>query len=458
MKFYIENLGKIDDADIELKDLTIICGPNSSNKTWLSYLICRMLDATYSTAGLGNDSDETTKLISDAIEYGEAKISLDTAVTEIKERAKSSISKTKSNLHQYFNVEKSVLNDLSVEVDLSFLEQCDFQYSEWESEGFLFTLTKENITLKKIEGFIIPDEDELEEYVNHLTVSFISFASLNFSNFKYGRAFLASSERTGALIFQPDLDRTTLLLDEMLKSIDKLDIEPEEKSSFISSLAAKLYSAKSRASVPVRRNISDIRESQEIMKESGYITEHHSEVLEVLEQLNGGSFKCSDEDILYTSNDQTYKISSSSSSIKSLYLIDLYIRHKLNVNDTLLIDEPELNLHPNNQRLMAKLIVRLVNAGIRVVITTHSDFIIREINNSIMLSQDFSEKDSLMVQHNLLDCDILDGNKVNSYTVNTDGKVNKMEMLDTGIDSKIFDNIILEANQLQEDLFDALED
>lgn len=39
MEFYINKLGKIDKATIELKDLTIICGPNSSSKTWLSYSI-----------------------------------------------------------------------------------------------------------------------------------------------------------------------------------------------------------------------------------------------------------------------------------------------------------------------------------------------------------------------------------------------------------------------------------
>ena len=50
-----------------------------------------------------------------------------------------------------------------------------------------------------------------------------------------------------------------------------------------------------------------------------------------------------------------------------------------------MIDEPELNLHPRNQRLIARLIGRLVNAGVRVFLTTHSDYVIRELNTLILL-------------------------------------------------------------------------
>jgi predicted ATPase len=50
-----------------------------------------------------------------------------------------------------------------------------------------------------------------------------------------------------------------------------------------------------------------------------------------------------------------------------------------------MIDEPELNLHPDNQRLMARLIAMLVNVGIKVMMTTHSDYLVREFNTLIMM-------------------------------------------------------------------------
>ena len=53
-----------------------------------------------------------------------------------------------------------------------------------------------------------------------------------------------------------------------------------------------------------------------------------------------------------------------------------------------MIDEPELNLHPDNQRRIARLLARLVNLGIKVFITTHSSYIIKELNTLIMLNRD----------------------------------------------------------------------
>ncbi len=66
-------------------------------------------------------------------------------------------------------------------------------------------------------------------------------------------------------------------------------------------------------------------------------------------------------------------------SILSLYF---YIRdqgHK--PNQILMIDEPEMNLHPKNQRAMARFLASLVNQGIKVVVSTHSDYLVRELNH-----------------------------------------------------------------------------
>ncbi len=48
---------------------------------------------------------------------------------------------------------------------------------------------------------------------------------------------------------------------------------------------------------------------------------------------------------------------------------------------------------------MARLIVRLINAGVKVLITTHSDFLIREINNAIALNNDFENKEAFLKEH-----------------------------------------------------------
>ena len=43
MKFGIKNLGPIKEANIELGDLTIICGKNNCGKTYLTYTLYAFL-------------------------------------------------------------------------------------------------------------------------------------------------------------------------------------------------------------------------------------------------------------------------------------------------------------------------------------------------------------------------------------------------------------------------------
>ena len=53
-------------------------------------------------------------------------------------------------------------------------------------------------------------------------------------------------------------------------------------------------------------------------------------------------------------------------------------------SDTLIIDEPEMNFHPDVQVVLARIFAVLVNKGLKVVVSTHSDYIVREFNNLIM--------------------------------------------------------------------------
>ena len=53
-----------------------------------------------------------------------------------------------------------------------------------------------------------------------------------------------------------------------------------------------------------------------------------------------------------------------------------------------MVDEPELSLHPENQRRIARLFARLANIGVKVFMTTHSDYIVKELNTLIMLNHD----------------------------------------------------------------------
>ena len=70
-----------------------------------------------------------------------------------------------------------------------------------------------------------------------------------------------------------------------------------------------------------------------------------------------------------------------SSMVSELAPIVFFLRGVAKTGDTLIIEEPEAHLHPAAQALMAAALGRIVRAGIRVLITTHSDWMLKEIGN-----------------------------------------------------------------------------
>ena len=70
-----------------------------------------------------------------------------------------------------------------------------------------------------------------------------------------------------------------------------------------------------------------------------------------------------------------------SSMVSELAPLVLFLRSGIKPGDTLIIEEPEAHLHPGAQADMAVILARLVRAGVRVVVTTHSDWLLEEIGN-----------------------------------------------------------------------------
>lgn len=73
--------------------------------------------------------------------------------------------------------------------------------------------------------------------------------------------------------------------------------------------------------------------------------------------------------------------------VAELAPVVLYIRNLVEVGDTLIVEEPEAHLHPDAQAELASVLARLVNSGVRVVITTHSNWIVDQLANLVRMSE-----------------------------------------------------------------------
>ena len=80
-------------------------------------------------------------------------------------------------------------------------------------------------------------------------------------------------------------------------------------------------------------------------------------------------------------------LTNASSMVSELAPIVLYLRHVVRLGEVLIIEEPESHLHPKMQVELTRHLAAAVKAGIRVMITTHSEWILDELANLIYASE-----------------------------------------------------------------------
>ena len=63
-----------------------------------------------------------------------------------------------------------------------------------------------------------------------------------------------------------------------------------------------------------------------------------------------------------------------------------YLRHVVRPGDVLIIEEPESHLHPAMQVAFTRQLAAAVLAGVRIIITTHSEWVLETLANLVRLS------------------------------------------------------------------------
>ena len=102
-----------------------------------------------------------------------------------------------------------------------------------------------------------------------------------------------------------------------------------------------------------------------------------------LHDIIGGRFDYNPDDksYYYESKGIKYSLDNVASGVKAFSALDLFIKYGVIRDDsTIILDEPETNLHPLWQVRFAELLVSLSeNTGIRVVVNSHSPFFIEAL-------------------------------------------------------------------------------
>ena len=231
-----------------------------------------------------------------------------------------------------------------------------------------------------------------------------------------------------------------------------------------------LFKAYQSYPVPIEDNADFIRQLEDIAKRQSFLAKEHPEVLDDFTDIIGGEYTITQDDQLYYVPKGTglkLTMVESSSAVRSLLDLGFYLRHVAQKGDLLMVDEPELNLHPANQRRIARLFARLVNLGVKVFITTHSDYIIKELNTLIMLNHNKPHLKRIAKENGYRQSELIRPDQVKVYMAQEEllpleeGQKRRRRGLTLvpadvdpvlGIEAPSFDKTIDEMNEILEDI------
>lgn len=450
----VQKFGAIKNAEIDLsKKLSVFCGPNGTGKTYLAYLIYA-LTSQYNR-NIGNSL--STDKIKELFENNETNITIDSKV--LLEYKSGIFRSVKDNLWNIFalseNKSEKYFKDTEIiclTTDNDFLDIINkIEIDEpVKLFGFEFNILKKSNSLDiniKLSEKIIKNSD-FKNFVDLLLLSSI-YSILSFYPITSSTIFPV--ERNSIYTFSDELSINNNERFELIKELSagKKDINPIEL----------FFKRTTRYPQPIRDGLRVAEDLENIQKNNSLFFDFAEEIENEL--LKGKVGITSEGNVEFASEKAPrIKLSfhQSSSIVKTLSSLVIYLKHLASYNDLLIIDEPELNLHPDNQVKLTRIFARLINKGLRLVISTHSDYIIREINNLIMFSNVDAKEDFSSI-YNYNKGEYINLNDVSAYFFNYKNErakqteVTPIKIDKYGFEVETLDNTIDYLNEISNDLF-----
>jgi len=180
------------------------------------------------------------------------------------------------------------------------------------------------------------------------------------------------------------------------------------------------------------------------------INKKYSDVVDFIENnIIDGTIKVDEapiSDFMYIPNGSKDEIPMfvSSGVITEMTPLVLMLKYKEEMG-ALMMEEPEMCLHPKLQWLIARGLVQITNTGTPVIITTHSDDILQHINNMIKLSNN-NENKKLMGKYKYRDEDLITEDKIKMYQFDVESHQTTIQQLkcgEFGFEAPTFNNMLV---------------
>lgn len=423
MHFKLGNFKPIKSAEIKVNDLTLIFGDNNTGKTYLAYALYGLL-SKWGNVALGieflDKGQRESFLGNKQIKINKRDLNKEEILNSL------ALAYAKTMASEVF-LSQSELSPKIQLLNIDFVKNKKIKRQIGQDDWLYLTINEESIEIQ------IDSEYEIDfRMVNHLILKEI---------FSVPNIFISVSERLGISLFQKDLDENTANIMERLKK--NKDLDPFQI----------LFDHTSRYALPVKDNIDFMRAIERHQKSKSELT---VDLSTHIEHMFDGKLKHNGTEIRFLNNKRKdnkmdIPLHLASASVRALSNLYFFLKHKAKKGDLIIIDEPESRLSLAKQRLLAKLIADCINNGLKILLTTHSDTLVLEINNLIILSNEFDDKDSFMKKHKYQQVHIINPEKVSAY-IAKDGGVSECTIDQYGIEVESMDKAIDNLNTIRDGL------
>lgn len=457
MKVSIQNLGRVKKASLDLsKKLTILTGQNNSGKTWISYLVY----------GVGRDFQngfnlfDSDRIAEQLILKEKISIDLEEHIFSRKEEINAQISKRiEHNLPSIFKADRNLFADTTVEVNLvdehlferikGFQVNAPLQY--WKDFSIFFEKSpgKESlsITLLKIAG----DESSMKgispKNIKFLSNGFFESVSTALLWNTLGRAYMMPAERIAINIFSKEM---SLKRNKAFDEIQNLFITQDQETETIPELLGRKASRYAKPIHDALLIAEDLSELQTYQSEFAWLAK------ELEKEILKGKISVNEEGVFEfkprSRNSKKLGIHLTGSVVKTFASLIFYFRHIAEKGDFLIIDEPEINLHPDNQVLLARILAKIANSGVKLMISTHSEYILKELNFFLIMNQDKNIFHEMSEKYGYSEDVLLSHKDMNVFLLKESGSFKKISVKQDGFDVETIDKVINQQSQKSFDI------
>jgi len=395
----ITNFGPVSKGSVKIRPLTIFVGPNNSGKSYVAMLIHSILTAENRTGDFGRPygfakprifalHDLFQKEIQKIVKRNKGKESFEIPTTITKKTFASIVRDQFSE-----NLESAITGNFGAPAcDLIRAKQRRASISVSNSREFDISIGKKLSVKTDLEfnaKYKVRVSKEYERYPIKMEGDDCYVISVD------------GDRREGFV----ESHITFLIIDSMRQQA-KHNTIPENSFYFPASRSGILQGHKALSASIVKSAQFGGVESFQIPKLTGVVSDFISDIIDIsnhkgpfykiAEQLENellhGHIKLSATikggfpEIKYDYLNKDISLHRTSSAVSELAPFTLYLKYIVDRNSILIIEEPEAHLHPRNQLIFAKYIVRLIREGLNILITTHSVFLLEQLSMFLQAS------------------------------------------------------------------------